>query len=162
MTNLLLRSLRATLAVLLMLGVFVTLASQGSMLGALPERLQVGGLILAGLALLFTVLVQRVRGEDRIAGLEAALCRANKAGNRADEALIESELLLARLNGRSQRRQGAVDPHAQLTAIGVELTDLRQHCALTDPLLASRIDLLCNRVAAVARTVHAGRLVESG
>lgn len=162
MTNLLLQSLRATLGVLLMLALFVTLASQGSLLSALPERLQVGGLILAGLALLFTVLFQRVRGEDRIAGLEAALCRADGARSRADEALAESDLLLARLHAPVHRPQRGFDPHVQLTAIGIELGEMRKQCALSDPLLASRIDSLCTRVAAVARTVHSGRLVESG
>lgn len=162
MTNLLLQSLRATLAVLLMLGLFVMLASQGSLLSGLPEQLQVGGLILAGLALLFTVLFQRVRGEDRIAGLEAALCRADSIRNRADDSVAESDLLLARLHARSRRLAGGIDPYTQLTTIGAELHELRQQCAATNPLLASRIDLLCSRVAAVARTVHAPHALEPG
>lgn len=161
MTNLLLQSLRATFAVLLMTGLFVMLASQGSLLSALPEQLQVGGLILAGLALLFTVLFQRVRGEDRIAGLEAALCRADSVRNRADDSVAESDLLLARLNVRS-RLAGGIDPYVQLTAIGAELHELRQQCAPTNPLLASRIDLLCRRVAAVARTAHTSHALEPG
>jgi hypothetical protein len=161
MTNLLLLSLRATLAVLLMTGLFVMLASQASLLRALPEQLQVGALILAGLALLFTVLFQRVRGEDRIAGLEAALCRADSVRNRADDSVAESDLLLARLNVRS-RLAGGIDPYVQLTAIGAELHELRQQCASTNPLLASRIDLLCRRVAAVARTVHTSHALEPG
>jgi hypothetical protein len=165
MKTLLNQSMRATLALLLLLGLSASVAFQGRM-QALPVRLQVATLVLvAGAVLciaLFAVLLRRVRGEDRIAGLEAALCREQHARSQADQALAESDLLLGRLSARGNGRRGGVDAVAQLATIQAELIQLRQHCVLDDPLLASRVDLLCTRVACVAQAVETSQPVASG
>lgn len=161
MKSLLLQSMHSALAALLLLGLAVSLAPGGAMI-AVPERLQIGALALAGCALLFALLFHRVRGEDRIAGLEAALCREQNARSQADLALAESDLLLGRLTTRGVGRRGNVDPVAQLATIQTELIQLRQHCVLDDPLLASRVDLLCTRIACVAQAMDDGRAVNTG
>jgi hypothetical protein len=145
----------------LLAGLFAAGASQ-SALTALPARLQMSVLIVAFLGILFAVLFRRVRGEDRIAGLEAALCREQNARSQADQALAESDLLLERLTAGKRNLRGGVDPLAQLAAIQSELMQLRQHCATDDPLLARRVDLLCTRVACVAQVVRAAHALESG
>lgn len=161
MKTLLNQSMRAALALLLLLGLSASVAFQGRM-QALPVRLQVATLVLVAGAVLFAVLLRRVRGEDRIAGLEAALCREQNARSQADQALAELDLLLGRLSARGNGRRGGVDAVAQLATIQAELIQLRQHCVLDDPLLASRVDLLCTRVACVAQAVETSHPVASG
>lgn len=152
MKTLLLQSLRASLGALLFLAVWFGLSEHARML-AVPERLQLGVLVLVTLTVLFGVLFRRVRSEDRIARLEAALCREQKARSQADHALAESDMLLGRLTGGNDGRRGTLDPLAQLIAIQTELLQVRRQYALEDPLLASRIDLLCTRVDRVAQAI---------
>jgi hypothetical protein len=159
MKTLLLQSLRATVGLLLLLAVWFGMSEHASML-ALPERLRLGVLMLVMMTVLFATLFRRVRSEDRIARLEAALCREQKARTQADQALAESDLLLGRLTG-SDTRRGNLDPLAQLVAIQSELLQVRRQYALEDPLLASRIDLLCTRVDRVAQAI-VGHVAEPG
>jgi|GEM_PF-3049585 len=161
MKTLLLQSLRATVGVLLVLAVWLGWSDRDRML-AMPGRLQAGALGLAMMAVLFVLLWRRVRSEDRIARLEAALCREQKARGQADQALAESDMLLGRLMGGTDARRGNLDPLAQLVAIQSELLQVRRQYALEDPLLASRIDLLCTRVDRVAQAVLAVHAAESG
>lgn len=154
MKTLLLQSLRATLGALLLLAVWFGMPERARVL-AVPERLQLGVLVLATMTVLFAALFRRVRSEDRIARLEAALCREQKARSQADQALAESDMLLGRLTGSSDARRGNLDPLAQLVAIQSELLQVRRQYALEDPLLASRIDLLCTRVDRVAQAIVA-------
>ncbi|MFL6631540.1 MAG: hypothetical protein ACJ8HJ_04380 [Massilia sp.] len=154
MKTLLLQSLRATVGALLLLAVWFGLSERARVL-AVPERLQLGALVLATMTVLFATLFRRVRSEDQIARLEAALCREQKARSQADQALAESDMLLGRLTGSGESRRGNLDPLAQLVAIQSELLQVRRQYALEDPLLASRIDLLCTRVDRVAQAVVA-------
>jgi hypothetical protein len=154
MKTLLLQSLRATVGALLLLAVWFGLSDRARVL-AVPERLQLGVLVLAMMTVLFAALFRRVRSEDQIARLEAALCREQKARSQADQALAESDLLLGRLTGSGESRRGNLDPLAQLVAIQSELLQVRRQYALEDPLLASRIDLLCTRVDRVAQAIVA-------
>jgi hypothetical protein len=152
MKTVLLQSLRATLGALLLLAVWFGIPEQARML-VVPARLHLGVLVLAMMTVLFATLFRRVRGEDRIARLEAALCREQKARSQADQALAESDMLLGRLTGGAEGRRGNLDPLAQLVAIQTELLQVRRQYALEDPLLASRIDLLCTRVDRVAQAI---------
>jgi hypothetical protein len=161
MKTLLLQSLRATLGALLLLALWIGLSDRPGT-PALPEHLRVGMLALAMMCVLFAALFRRVRSEDRIARLEAALCREQKARSQADQALAESDMLLGRLTGGTDGRRGNPDPLAQLVAIQSELLQVRRQYALEDPLLASRIDLLCTRVDRVAQAVIAAHAAESG
>ena len=154
MKTLLLQSLRATVGALLLLAVWFGMSERARVL-AVPERLQLGVLVLAMMTVLFAALFRRVRSEDQIARLEAALCREQKARTQADQALAESDLLLGRLTGSAESRRGNLDPLAQLVAIQSELLQVRRQYALEDPLLASRIDLLCTRVDRVAQAIVA-------
>lgn len=154
MKTVLLQSLRATLGALLLLTVWFGIPEHARML-VVPERLQLGVLVLAMMTVLFATLFRRVRSEDRIARLEAALCREQKARSQADQALAESDMLLGRLTGVPDGRRGNLDPLAQLVAIQTELLQVRRQYALEDPLLASRIDLLCTRVDRVAQAIVA-------
>ncbi|KGF82914.1 hypothetical protein IA69_04060 [Massilia sp. JS1662] len=152
--SLLLQSLRATLGAVLLLALWFGMSEHARML-AVPERLQLGVIVLVMMTVLFALLFRRVRSEDRIARLEAALCREQKARSQADQALAESDLLLGRLTGGAEGRRGNLDPLAQLIAIQTELLQVRRQYALEDPLLASRIDLLCTRVDRVAQAIVA-------
>jgi hypothetical protein len=154
MKTVLLQSLRATLGALLLLAVWFGIPEQARML-VVPARLHLGVLVLAMMTVLFATLFRRVRSEDRIARLEAALCREQKARSLADQALAESDMLLGRLTGGADGRRGNLDPLAQLVAIQTELLQVRRQYALEDPLLASRIDLLCTRVDRVAQAIVA-------
>jgi hypothetical protein len=154
MKTLLLQSLRATVGALLLLAVWFGMSERARVL-AVPERLQLGVLVLAMMTVLFATLFRRVRSEDQIARLEAALCREQKARTQADQALAESDMLLGRLTGSGESRRGNLDPLAQLVAIQSELLQVRRQYALEDPLLASRIDLLCTRVDRVAQAIVA-------
>jgi hypothetical protein len=152
--TLLLQSLRATLGALLLLALWFGVSEHARML-AVPERLQLGVVVLVMMTVLFAMLFRRVRSEERIARLEAALCREQKARSQADQALAESDMLLGRLTGCAEGRRGNLDPLAQLVAIQTELLQVRRQYALEDPLLASRIDLLCTRVDRVAHAIVA-------
>jgi hypothetical protein len=154
MKSLLLQTLRATLGALLLLAVWFGLSESARVL-AVPERLRLGVLALVLMTVLFATLFRRVRGEDQIARLEAALCREQKARTQADQALAESDMLLGRLTGGAEGRRAGLDPLAQLVAIQSELLLVRRQYALEDPLLASRIDLLCTRVDRVAQAIVA-------
>jgi hypothetical protein len=154
MKTVLLQSLRATLGAMLLLAVWFGIPEQARML-VVPARLHLGVLVLAMMTVLFATLFRRVRSEDRIARLEAALCREQKARSLADQALAESDMLLGRLTGAPDGRRGNLDPLAQLVAIQTELLQVRRQYALEDPLLASRIDLLCTRVDRVAQAIVA-------
>ena len=154
MKTLLLQSLRATFGALLVLAVWFGMSEPAREL-AVPARLQLGVLVLVMMTVLFGMLFRRVRSEDRIARLEAALCREQKARSQADHALAESDMLLGRLTGGAEGRRGNLDPLAQLVAIQSELLQVRRQYALEDPLLASRIDLLCTRVDRVAQAIVA-------
>jgi hypothetical protein len=159
MKTVLLQSLRATLGALLLLAVWFGIPEHARML-VVPARLHLGVLVLAMMTVLFATLFRRVRSEDRIARLEAALCREQKARSQADQALAESDLLLGRLTGgadgrRGNGRRGNLDPLAQLVAIQTELLQVRRQYALEDPFLASRIDVLCTRVDRVAQAIVA-------
>jgi hypothetical protein len=114
------------------------------------------------MSLVFATLFRRLRSEDRIARLEAALCREQKARSQADQALAESDMLLGRLTASADGRRGNLDPLAQLVAIQTELLQVRRQYALEDPLLASRIDLLCTRVDRVARAIVSAHATEPG
>jgi hypothetical protein len=161
MKTVLLQSLRVTLGALLLLALWIGFADHARV-PAMPERLQAGVLVLVMMSMLFAALFRRVRSEDRIARLEAALCREQKARSQADQALAESDMLLGRLTGGADARRGSLDPLAQLVAIQSELLQVRRQYALEDPLLASRIDLLCTRVDRVAHAIVAAHAAEPG
>ena len=155
------QSLRATLGALLLFGLWIGLSDR-TRVPALPDRLQFGVLMLVTMTVLFGTLFRRVRSEDRIARLEAALCREQKARSQADQALAESDMLLGRLTAGTEGRRGNLDPLAQLVAIQSELLQVRRQYALEDPLLASRIDLLCTRVDRVAHAIVAAHACDPG
>jgi len=161
MKTMLLQSLRATLGALLLLGLWIGFSEHARLL-ALPDRLQAGLVVLVMMTAMFVTLFRRVRSEDRIARLEAALCREQKARSQADQALAESDMLLGRLTGGAEGRRGNLDPLAQLVAIQSELLQVRRQYALEDPLLASRIDLLCTRVDRVAHAIAATHALDPG
>jgi len=154
MKSLLLQSLRATVGASMLLVLWFGMSEHARAL-AVPARLQLGVLALLAMTVMFGLLFRRVRSEDRIARLEAALCREQKARSQADHALAESDMLLDRLTGGIEGRRGNLDPLAQLVAIQSELLQVRRQYALEDPLLASRIDLLCTRVDRVAQAIVA-------
>jgi hypothetical protein len=149
MKTLLLHSLRAALGALLLLALWFGMSEHARML-AVPERLQLGVIVLVMMTVLFAMSFRRVRSEDRIARLEAALCREQKARSQADQALAESDMLLGRLTGGPEGRRGNLDPLAQLVAIQTELLQVRRQYALEDPLLASRIDRVAQAIVAHA------------
>jgi hypothetical protein len=161
MKTMLHKPLRVTLGAVLLLVIAIGL-SERSRVPALPERLQFGLLMLVVMTAMFATLFRRLRSEDRIARLEAALCREQKARSQADQALAESDLLLSRLTASADGRRGNLDPLAQLVAIQTELLQVRRQYALEDPLLASRIDLLCTRVDRVAHAIVAVHAAEPG
>ena len=100
MKTLLHPTMRAALGVLLLLCMW-QLAVEGAGWAALSGGVNAGLLLLAALVVLFGALLRRVRSEDRVVGLEANLCRERGARTRADEALAEADLLLARISRRS-------------------------------------------------------------
>jgi hypothetical protein len=161
MKTMLPKPLCVTLGAVLLLVIGIGL-SERSRMPVLPERLQFGVLMLVVMTAMFATLFRRLRSEDRIARLEAALCREQKARSQADQALAESDLLLSRLTASADGRRGNLDPLAQLVAIQTELLQVRRQYALEDPLLASRIDLLCTRVDRVAHAIVAVHAAEPG
>jgi hypothetical protein len=168
MKSVLLQSLRTALAVLLLAGAW-QFAYRGPVIFEKPERLLAGALMVAAMAALFAVLFRRVRSEDRIARLEADLCREQNARSQADQALAEADLLLARLTARAPGRADAQEeaaPEALLTAqlaqVQAELAQIQQHTAL-DPVCAGRIGRARDRLEQVARTVrNTARAAEPG
>lgn len=168
MKSVLLQSLRTALAVLLLAGGW-QLAYRGQAVPDLPQRLLAGALTMFTLAAVFAVLFRRVRSEDRIARLEADLCREQNARSQADQALAEADLLLARLTARAPGRAGKQEhagPEAQLIAqlahIQAELALIQQHTVLA-PACAARIERARDRLEQVARVVrNAARATEPG
>jgi len=155
-----LQAVRTLLAAVLVSGLCFAAAAGAAWL-ANAGRLQTTVLAALPITIMFAILFRRVRSEDRIARLEAALCREQHARSQADDALAEADLLLARLTTRA--REGRPDPAAQMVAVHGELVQLQRQTAATDPELALRLELLCMRVerAAVAlRTL--GRAAEPG
>jgi hypothetical protein len=152
------QTLRALIAVLLLAGLCSAGAAMG--LSALPPRLTMASLVLMGMGLLFAVLVRRVRSEDRIADLEAALCREQSARSQADQALAEADLLLARMAARASGE--CPDPAGQLVIIQAELTQIQQRCAADQgvrnrlELLRSRLDRLGHSLRRDARAAEPG------
>jgi len=161
MKTLLPMPLRVTLGATVLLIVGLGLSERRHM-PPMPGQLQLGVLALVMMSLVFATLFRRLRSEDRIARLEAALCREQKARSQADQALAESDMLLGRLTASADGRRGNLDPLAQLVAIQTELLQVRRQYALEDPLLASRIDLLCTRVDRVAHAIVATHATEPG
>jgi thiol:disulfide interchange protein len=162
-----LQSLRTALAVLLLAGAW-QLAYRGPVFLEKPERLVGGALVVGAMAALFAVLFRRVRSEDRIARLEADLCREQNARSQADQALAEADLLLARLTARASGRADSDDATpevrliAQLGQVQAELAQIQQHNAL-DPVCAGRIGRARDRLELVARTVrNTARAAEPG
>jgi hypothetical protein len=161
MKSLLLQSLRATVGVVMLLALWIGLSEHARRF-AMPERVQLGVLMLVMITALFATLFRRVHSEDRIARLEAALCREQKARTQADQALAESDMLLGRLTASPDGRRGKLDPLAQLVAIQSELLQVRRQYALEDPMLASRIDMLCTRVDRVAQAIVSTHALDPG
>jgi thiol:disulfide interchange protein len=162
-----LQSLRTALAVLLLAGAW-QLAYRGSVFVEKPERLVAGALMVGAMAALFAILFRRVRSEDRIARLEADLCREQNARSQADQALAEADLLLARLTARTPGLAGSEDapPEIQLVAhlaqVQAELAQIQQHSGL-DPVCAGRIGRARDRLEQVARIVrNTARAAEPG
>jgi thiol:disulfide interchange protein len=153
-----LQSLRTALAVLLLAGAW-QLVYNGPIFVEKPERLVAGALMVGAMAALFAVLFRRVRSEDRIARLEADLCREQNARSQADQALAEADLLLARLTARTPGLAGSentppeIQLVAQLAQVQAELAQIQQHTAL-DPVCAGRIGRARDRLEQVARTVR--------
>jgi len=151
--------LRALIAALLLGGLWQALASGG--LAALPHPVHTAALLLLGLGLLFSMLLRRVRSEDRVADLEAALCREQTARSQADHALAEADLLLARMAARAAG-DCAGDPFGQLVVIQAELTHIQQRCGPDQALrgrlesLRTRLERLGNSLRDQARTAEPG------
>lgn len=120
---------RAVLAVMLAGGLW--------WLAARPEWLRSGvgmalglapGLaLLLGLGSICALLFRRVRSEDRIADFEAALCRQRSAHCHADRALLEADLLLARMTVGAASG-GAADPAGQMRATRADVAQFQQPC----------------------------------
>lgn len=136
------QTLRTALAGLLLAGLWGLGASAG--LDARPERLGIAAVMLLGMGILLTVLFRRVRSEDRLAGLEAALCREQSARSQADQALAEADLLLARMAARASGNDAA-DPAGQLIVIQAEVAQLQHRCR-SDQATRQRLDLLRTRL----------------
>jgi hypothetical protein len=127
----------------------------------LPVRVGAVALLLLGMGTVFTMLFRRMRSEDRLAGLEAALCREQSARSQADQALAEADLLLARMTARATGDCSG-DPAGQLVIIQVELTQIQQRCGADQAirnrfeLLRSRLDRLGNSLRSDARAAEPG------
>jgi hypothetical protein len=153
------QALRALFAALLLGGLWHLATSEG--VGALQHRLQPIALLGLGLATLFAMLFRRVRSEDRIADLEAALCREQSARSQADQALAEADLLLARMAARANGDCSG-DPAGQLVIIQAELTQLQQRCG-ADQAIRSRLELLRSRLDRLGTSLRAeARAAEPG
>lgn len=151
-------TLRAALGLTLLLGMW-QLAANHAGWAAASSAVCAGLLLLGSLGALCWALYRRVRSEDQVARLEADLCRERGARSRADVALAEADLLLARIRGRSAA--GGQDPVGQLGLVQAELMQMQNGAA--DPAAAARIEMLRTRLDIVARVVRqAGRTVETG
>jgi hypothetical protein len=127
----------------------------------LPERLRAGAFLLLGMAVLYAVLFRRLRSEDRIAGLEAALCREESARTRSDQASAEADLLLARMAARASG-DCTGDPEGQLVIIQAELTQIQQRCT-ADQAIRSRLELLRTRLDRLGTSLRSNsRAAEPG
>jgi hypothetical protein len=113
------------------------------------------------MGILLVMLSRRVHSEDRLAGLEAALCREQSARSQADQALAEADLLLARMTARANGDCSG-DPAGQLVIIQAELTQIQQRCGADQAirtrfeLLRSRLDRLGNSLRSDARAAEPG------
>jgi hypothetical protein len=136
------QALRTLFAALLMAGLWFVAPGAGA--GALPQRLQPIALLGLGMAALCAMLFRRVQSEDRIAGLEAALCREQSARSQSEQALAEADLLLARITARANGNCSG-DPAGQLVLIQAELTQLQQRCG-PDQAIRTRLELLRTRL----------------
>jgi hypothetical protein len=153
------QAMRASMAALLLGGLWTLAASAG--LDARPERLRIAAVLLLGLGLLFATLFRRVHSEDRIADLEAALCREQSARSHADHALAEADLLLARMAARANGNYAA-DPAGQLIIIQAELTQLQQRCR-ADQATSMRLELLRTRLDRLGTSLRSNaRAAEPG
>jgi len=150
MKTLLHPTMRAALGVLLLLCMW-QLAVEGVGWAAWSGGVNAGVLLLAALVVLFGALLRRVRSDDRVVRLEADLCRERGARTRADEALAEADLLLARISGRSGVC-GQQDPVGQLGLVQAELMQMQHGAA--DPAIAARIEMLRTRLDLVAKVVR--------
>ncbi|MFC5547059.1 hypothetical protein [Massilia aerilata] len=152
-------ALRALIAALLLAGLWWLDSGAGS--GAGPERLRIAFVLLLGMGILFTMLFRRVHSEDRIADLEAALCREQSARSHADHALAEADLLLARMAARAAGGV-ATDPAGQLIIIQAELTQIQQRCR-ADQGTRNRLELLRTRLDRLGTSLRTGaRAAEPG
>jgi hypothetical protein len=153
------QALYALIAALLLAGLWR--AGVDTAVAPLPTRLGAAALLLLGMGILFLTLCQRLRSEDRLAGLEAALCREQSARSQADQALAEADLLLARMTARATG-DCTGDPAGQLVIIQAELTQIQQRCSADQAirgrfeLLRSRLDRLGNSLRSDARAAEPG------
>jgi hypothetical protein len=153
------QSLRALIAAVLLAGLWQI--GTGARAAALPDRLQPAALVVLGLGTLFALLFRRVRSEDRIASLEAALCREQSARSQSDQALAEADLLLARMAARANS-DCAGDPAGQLVIIQAELTQIQQRCG-ADQAIRHRLDQLRTRLDRLGTSLRTGaRAAEPG
>lgn len=108
----------------------------------------VAGVLTATVAIgLFAALVRRLRFEDSSAAREAEQCLAR---TEADEAVLEADLLLARLSAGGTQR--GADPASQLMMIQAELTHMQY--GATDPAVAARLEHVRGRVERVAHALR--------
>jgi hypothetical protein len=153
------QALRALIAALLLAGLWH--AGADTAVAPLPGRLGAAALLLLGMGILLVMLSRRVHSEDRLAGLEAALCREQSARGQADQALAEADLLLARMTARANGDCSG-DPAGQLVIIQAELTQIQQRCGADQAirtrfeLLRSRLDRLGNSLRRDARAAEPG------
>jgi hypothetical protein len=151
------KAVQALIAALLLGG----LCWLGAGTEARPERLRIAAVLLLGVGLLFATLFRRVRSEDRIVDLEAALCREQSARSHADQALAEADLLLARMAARASGK-GLADPAGQLIVIQAELAGIQQRCR-ADQVTRNRLELLRTRLDRLGNSLRRGtRAAEPG
>jgi hypothetical protein len=150
MKTLLHPAMRAALGVLLLLCMW-QLAVEGAGWAALSGGVHAGVLLLTAIVVLCGTLLRRMRNEDRAVRLEADLCRERGTRTRADDALAEADLLLARISGRSSGC-GPQDPVGQLGLVQAELMQMQHGAA--DPAIAARIEMLRTRLDLVAKVVR--------
>lgn len=153
------QALYALVVALALAGVWC--AGIGAGIAAQPERLHIAALLLLGMGIVFASLCRRVRSEDRIVDLEAALCREQSARSQADDALAEADLVLARMAARALG-DCAGDPAGQLVIIQAELTQIQQRC-VGDQAIRGRFELLRTRLDRLGNSLRAGaRAAEPG
>ncbi|MGJ7917247.1 hypothetical protein ACI48D_17450 [Massilia sp. LXY-6] len=153
------QALLALTAALLLAGLWGLGADTGMAL--LPGRLGTAALLLLGMGVLFLTLFRRMRSEDRLAGMEAALCREQSARSQVDQALAEADLLLARMAARAVGDCSG-DPAGQLVIIQAELTQIQQRCG-ADPATRNRFDLLRSRLDRLGNSLRGeSRAAEPG